>query len=100
MPPRHDHHHNAHQWLVNTEGHLTSGRIAELYHQLGDEILTTGAVQFKDIEVKLPDEAYTIVRHERSPSGKLVLRVEIQWRDGDDSPGQHPISEFLSRGGG
>jgi hypothetical protein len=93
MPP----HHN--DWYFNSEGDLPPYRVAELLRKLADEIFETRGGKLGEVEVVLPEELYAIVRYERLVKGELVVKIEAKWNDTTGELGQHPITQFLGRGG-
>jgi hypothetical protein len=94
-------HHDRHEWFFNSEGYLSPYRAGEVFKKLAEDLLQEsngdgGGAKLGDVEIALPDEFHVTVRYERKPKGELVLKVELEWTDGGEARGVHPISQFLT----
>lgn len=89
--PRHPHHHHSQhpEWYFNIQRYdLTPQKIGELIQNIGEKIKTDGRIRVDDNDVTFPSKNLElIIRHERTPKGELVFKVEIKWinsHDGDE----------------
>jgi hypothetical protein len=85
-----------HQWLFNAEEMQATKEFGMLLERIGQQLQEQGSVKLAELQVQLPSTVHAMVRHERTRSNALILRLQAEWSDtGEASPTSRSLRDLL-----
>ena len=89
MPP------HAHNWQFNAEGDQTPEQFGGLLKTIGAQLEAGRRVSLKGLQEELPARVHGVVRKERTPHGRDILKLQVEWSNGNTGGASSSIDDLF-----